>query len=311
MESFESLNALTAGGTNITWMRLLRLGKMLKMLRMVRVMRFFKDLRVMLHSLIGSVRTFFWSMLMLTLLMHVFGLCFMQAGVAYLTETPPDEVVEEAATSIEMHWSTIGKSMLTLYKAITGGEDWGPLAAPLRHLGLVYYGLFLFYTAFLQFAVLNVLTGIFVDAAMSFAQIDRDEVMKEQTCQPEYIDSQRRLFTNIMGDDHDRISWADLQRNLDTAEVKSFLKTLDISEEDVEQFFQVLITCGTSSVTVNDFIGGCMRIKGCARSIDMIALKSDDVKFKLQLGCFGVFVDERFKELQNALNEIENRSHRM
>ena len=101
------------------------------------------------------------------------------------------------------------------------------------------------------------------------------------------------------------------QRNLDTAEVKSFLKTLDISEEDVEQFFQVLITCGTSSVTVNDFIGGCMRIKGCARSIDMIALKSDDVKFKCSSVVSASLWTERFKELQNALNEIENRSHRM
>lgn len=55
-------------------LRLLRLFKMLKMLRMIRVMKVFTELRLMLYSIMGSVRTMFWSSLMLSLNVHIWAL---------------------------------------------------------------------------------------------------------------------------------------------------------------------------------------------------------------------------------------------
>merc|ERR1712023_419335 len=66
---------------DLAWLRCLRVIKMLKTLRVVKVLRFFREMRTMLASMVGSIYTLFWSMLMLSLIMYIFGIMFLQ-GVA-------------------------------------------------------------------------------------------------------------------------------------------------------------------------------------------------------------------------------------
>merc|ERR1719482_1807022 len=64
--------------------------------------------------------------------------------------------------------------MITLYKATTGGQDWGDVSDTLFDCGKFYYCLFLFFIAFIILALLNILTGIFVDRAMRATAEDKD-----------------------------------------------------------------------------------------------------------------------------------------
>merc|ERR1712072_1272712 len=68
---------------------------------------------------------------------------------------------------------------MTLFWAVTGGADWEPLAMPIREADSFFYLLFFFYIAFAALAVLNVLTGMFVDTAMKVAQQDEENVVEE------------------------------------------------------------------------------------------------------------------------------------
>eukprot|EP00404_Azadinium_spinosum_P034744 CAMPEP_0180657982 /NCGR_PEP_ID=MMETSP1037_2-20121125/56745_1 /TAXON_ID=632150 /ORGANISM="Azadinium spinosum, Strain 3D9" /LENGTH=83 /DNA_ID=CAMNT_0022684807 /DNA_START=37 /DNA_END=285 /DNA_ORIENTATION=+ len=70
--------------------------------------------------------------------------------------------------------------MLSLLTAITGGEDWlvyynilTPLGSGLTAL------LFVFFVGFSQLAVWNIVTGIFIENAMKYAQPSRDEASIE------------------------------------------------------------------------------------------------------------------------------------
>eukprot|EP00747_Dinoflagellata_sp_TGD_P028327 gnl/TRDRNA2_/TRDRNA2_133196_c1_seq1.p1 gnl/TRDRNA2_/TRDRNA2_133196_c1~~gnl/TRDRNA2_/TRDRNA2_133196_c1_seq1.p1 ORF type:complete len:721 (-),score=106.39 gnl/TRDRNA2_/TRDRNA2_133196_c1_seq1:31-2193(-) len=160
-----------AGGA----MQLLRLLRLAKMLRMVRAMRFYRELRILLMPIMGSVRQLCWTLCMLMLIMYIFACIFLQAVGGVLLDDIEDRnlPLKERAELLES-WGSVLKSMLSLYKAITGGADWGDLAEPLKHAGYHYYLLFLFYVSFLTFAVLNVLTGIFVDVAMKCSEDDPD-----------------------------------------------------------------------------------------------------------------------------------------
>merc|ERR550532_3897702 len=147
---------------------------MMKMLRIVRVIRFFQELRMMLRSIIGSMKVLFWSMVMLSLVMYTFGLAFLQATTAHLQDNGG-----QAEPDLFKYWGSLGSCCVTLYMAVTGGADWAPLAEPLSQVGILYHYLFLFYIALLTFAILNILTGIFAKAAMDVRQQDQENVLQE------------------------------------------------------------------------------------------------------------------------------------
>eukprot|EP00913_Durusdinium_trenchii_P025920 g24323.t1 len=62
--------------------------------------------------------------------------------------------------------------MQTLYMATTGGFDWKEALDLVAKIGEGGILAFLFYIAFFNFAVFNVLTGMFVDHAMKWSQSD-------------------------------------------------------------------------------------------------------------------------------------------
>merc|ERR1712217_848525 len=66
-------------------------------------------------------------------------------------------------------------SLLTLFECITGGLDWGEVAASLmKEISPVLGFVFCFYIAFCLFAILNIITGVFVQKAQAQAQEDKD-----------------------------------------------------------------------------------------------------------------------------------------
>merc|ERR1712137_583320 len=305
-----SLQEKDHSDTNVTWMRLLRMLKMLKMLRMVRVMRFFRELRLMLYSIIGSARTLFWSMLMLLLILYIFSLAFLQAATAYVQDHDPDDIPAVTQQGIDDFWSSVVTSLITLYMAITGGLDWEEMAEPLKATGTMYYGLFLFYIAFLAFAVLNVLTGIFVDAAMSVAQKDRDNVIIEE------LDSKtacregvQQVLSEIDTDHSGYIYWNEFQSTISNQDVEAFLNLLDLDAREVQTLFEML-TSGSDGTTptavrIQDFLEGCTKIVGTATSVDLYVLSYITNKGMLEMSICMKYIEDRLDELQNLAREVE------
>merc|ERR1712227_1154455 len=103
------------------------------MLRVVRLVRSFRELRMVLNSILGSMQSMLWPVILIAGIMFVFGMCFVQGTITYLVENP-DRVN-----------SDVGHSMNTLWMATTGGVDWIILADGLWAMGEVYYFLFLLF----------------------------------------------------------------------------------------------------------------------------------------------------------------------
>ena len=84
-------------GSGAAVFRLLRLFKMAKMLRIIRVMKFFKELRLLLTPIMGSMRQLTWSLIMLALIIYIFACIFLQALSGVLL----DDVITQSVTSRE------------------------------------------------------------------------------------------------------------------------------------------------------------------------------------------------------------------
>ena len=56
--------------TNLRLIRLLRVGRLFRVVRIIRVVRLFRSLRTLVQSLVGTLKTLFWALLLLFLIMH-------------------------------------------------------------------------------------------------------------------------------------------------------------------------------------------------------------------------------------------------
>lgn len=147
----------------ISFMRILRVLRLVRIIRVVRLLRFVKQLRTMVQSIACTIASLFWTVLLLLLLIYVVGICLTQI-VADNTESPESISV---GTHVHMYFGSLDRTVLALYQAITGGHEWRPIAEALAaqtSRGTVV--VFSLYIAFALFAMLNVITGVFVEGAL-------------------------------------------------------------------------------------------------------------------------------------------------
>lgn len=289
------------GGLSITWLRMLRLLKTMKMLRVVRVMRFFKTLRTMLSNVIASISTLFWSVLMLTIIMYMFGLVFMQALTGYLT-TANKEAVDLAP--IQQYWRSIFQSTVTLYFALTGGADWEAVAAPIKDADDIYFGLFMCYIAFAGFAVLNVVTGMVVDNAMKEAAKDEREVSQELKDLPEVVRFRDQLTVvaqqkapGLQG----FVSDNQFMELLKTESGASFMKHLELDLLQCATIFNIVDIEKVHKVDPEELINGCLHGRN-QTDIELANLVLECKKTMHQQEIFMEYMQARMDELLDAIS---------
>mmetsp|Transcript_43521 Transcript_43521/g.100171 ORF Transcript_43521/g.100171 Transcript_43521/m.100171 type:complete len:731 (-) Transcript_43521:143-2335(-) len=307
---YENLAELFGGlssGADLTWLRMLRLLKMMKMFRVVRLMRFFKVLRTMISSIAGSLVMLFWAMLMLGLMMYMFGLCFIYGCSEYLMDVDTDHLLDpeskdsQAVGGIRFYYRSIWMSTITLYMAVTGGSDWEPLAAPLKRFNnQLYYYIFLFYIAFSFVSVLNVVTGMFVDAAMKISEQDDDAVLEEAGDQQEVKDLED--YFRLRQDANGTIDEEVFRECLQSHEMRAFMNRLDLRDTDVKQVFHRFIQMGR--VDAQEFVEGCLRVRGDSKVIDIITLVRDTKRQRMQLNVLAEFLEDHLTAVHRSFSML-------
>merc|ERR1712217_681264 len=86
---------------------------------------------------------------------------------------------------LNWYYGTVPRSVFTLFKSVIGGVDWQDVVLPLSDVGGIYVFLFLCYTIFVQLAVMNVVTGFFLQNAIEQAAQDQEHVIQLQLTQKE------------------------------------------------------------------------------------------------------------------------------
>jgi ABC-type multidrug transport system fused ATPase/permease subunit len=148
------------------------------MARLVKVMRLSPDLRLMLDSLFHSVVALFWSILMLGIICFAFGLIFVQFAGAFLEDIQHNTYTQDVKQKLLDHYGSVQMATFTLYKVTTGGIDWIEAYDSIAVIGTVCKCVFVLFIAFIQIAVLNIVTGLFVNTALSFAEPSKVELVE-------------------------------------------------------------------------------------------------------------------------------------
>merc|ERR1719362_1834717 len=252
---------------SISLMRIVRVARIVKLARVIRLMTFFRELRLMIYSILASLKSLVWVTLILGITFYIFGITFTSGVVAYLDKHQSWLHVEEE--DLIDSFGSLGKSLLTLFMTIAGGRSWGEFFKLLVPLPAQYAILFLVFVTFTVFAVLNIVTGVFVESALQANNHSRQVVIKEELdAKKEFLKALRDLFNEMDNNGDGAISAAEFDKRLRNEEVIAYFKALKLDVSDSRRLFSLLDKDGTGTVDIMEFLQGCYQLQGEARSID-------------------------------------------
>lgn len=259
MQIIEELVQLFVETKTGIWASLLRVVRILRAVRVVRVahaMQYFEELRFMVECVMHSCKSFHWAALMIGLMVYVFGVHLTHVvHLEHMAGTPD-------LGELDRWFGNVPRSGLSLFEALTGGVDWDSLAAPLSTQVSPYLGvLFVLYMSFALLAVMNVITGTFVQHAMERAQ-HNNEIRKVRQASLMFatLDSKKEGF----------ITFEEIEQHLELPAVRDFFRSLDIDLGDAQCLFDTLDSNNTGKIEFETFLGGAMRLQGPARAIDLL-----------------------------------------
>eukprot|EP00746_Dinoflagellata_sp_MGD_P080637 gnl/MRDRNA2_/MRDRNA2_32170_c0_seq1.p1 gnl/MRDRNA2_/MRDRNA2_32170_c0~~gnl/MRDRNA2_/MRDRNA2_32170_c0_seq1.p1 ORF type:complete len:571 (+),score=75.89 gnl/MRDRNA2_/MRDRNA2_32170_c0_seq1:119-1714(+) len=168
---------------------MVRFLRIVRIVRLMRVMRFLPDLRNMISGILSAVRSLFWSMVLLAMVMFAFGVLFTEVvNMNYSYILNIDE--EHELFSI---YEDVVVSIYNLFQAISGGVDWGQMSDPLLDLGWMYCLLFMAYVSFSVFCVLNIIAAVFVQQSNKICSQDKENIVLEE------IEARKRFHDEVAG----------------------------------------------------------------------------------------------------------------
>lgn len=242
------------GVNKLSMMRILRILRLVRIVRMVRILRFIGELRTLVASLAGSIRSLCWTVMLLILIMYVTGVC--------LTQVVADE---RAATNAEFEdelVGSLGATMITLYQVITGGVSWKDIT-DMPDVGWFSTLMISLYVAFVLFALMNIVTGVFLESALSNAKRDQDLFLKSVAL---------KIFLQADKEVSGSVTWEEFEECLAHDEVRMYCDAFGFDAEEAKKLFVLLDPDRSGRVAVDDFILGTVRLRGPARAFDLAVI---------------------------------------
>jgi len=134
--------------------------------------------------------------------------------------------------------------------------------------------LYIAYIVIMWLSVTNIISSMFIEKALKIARPDMEEKMLE-ACEDdlEAIKELKGIFQMIDTDKSGKLSFKEFQTSLTDVRIQSYFELREISLSQASMLFEMLsLQAGAVEIDVDTFVTGCMRMKGYATNIDMIAL---------------------------------------
>jgi len=262
------------GVGSVAFIRGLRL---LRMIRVIRVLGVFRDLRLMICMVSQSLWSLFWGLLLIALILYLHTVIILQGLIFKLRNNPESTADPAFMDDVTNLYGSVWVSLFTLLGSITGGIDWIEATACLQEIGLTFRVIYCFFIFFTVIGVLNVLTGVFVERASELCGLDKDLVIQNQLKRNQtFLTEMTKLFKEANVSNTGTLGWHEFRDYLQDERAQAFFATQQLDSFDARTLFDVLNSGGLDhEISMDEFIVGCQRLKGQARSVELIAVLNE------------------------------------
>merc|ERR1712008_184711 len=234
------------------------------------------ELHIMIKALTGTFWPLLWCTVMYCIILVIFGVFFTEGAAASL-------VSDANEPDLVKHWIGVQNSVFTLSMAMLGGQDWGDLYNTLSPAGRVSKVGFLAFIGFTHIALLNTVIAVFIKCA--FVQFDHDRefiVRQEQQEKRDYLLSVKQIFMELDTDLSGHLNLDELVQHLKNPEIAAYFTRLGVDTDEVQSVFFLMDEDHSNTISLEEFMWGCFRLRGSAKTLDLEILRQD-VRFAVSM----------------------------
>jgi len=278
---------LVALGFSPSFMRVLRVVRVSRSLRMLRLMRFtylVRKLRLMTVAIVNCSMMLMWAVVVLIIVTFLFSVVFVSSASQYISDA---SVGDEYVDGMKTYFGSLFMTMVTLFMAVTGGVDWWDILRLFIEIHSAYGFLFMLFVVITVLAVLNVINAIFVNDAMESTRTDQDLRMQGELEETRLmLERLTAIFEKIVsaGTGFAEIPARLFVEQVEQEEIKMQFALLGLYYTDGFNFFRLLDIDAKKSLGIDQFVMGCLRLKGGALLIDNNILVEDTKTLVLSMG---------------------------
>mmetsp|Transcript_132133 Transcript_132133/g.329536 ORF Transcript_132133/g.329536 Transcript_132133/m.329536 type:complete len:292 (+) Transcript_132133:3-878(+) len=262
---------------NLTALRVIRVFRLVRVIRLCRVLKHVRELRTLIISIAASMKALVWTILLLLMLIYTASLVVTQAVFE------KRQAIHEAGLDVDVDdlmsmFGDLGLTMLSMFEALFGGQDWDVFLTPLmEHISP---WLALPYSVFILFGLLtimNAITGVFVDNVLQCTKKNEEMYL---------VNNVRELFSKIPNGMNGTMSWKVFESLLNTQQMREAIHAINLEPADARGLFRLLDADNSGCVCAQEFFAGCLRLRGPAKALDLAILHFEVKKLAQQITGF-------------------------
>ncbi|CAE8681955.1 unnamed protein product [Polarella glacialis] len=252
------------------FLRLLRVGKLARALRLVTTSNALQSLQLLLKCLESSIDMLCWSFILLVFIQSIAGMIIANLARDYIEDESNDLLRRK---EVFMFYGTFTRTFLTMFEILFA--NWAPACRVLVENVSEWFSLFfLVYRCFIGFAVINVLSAVFVQQTLKTATSDEELSFKQkQKDQTKYAAKVKQLFKSVDVSSDGQITFDEFSALVENPKLKFWMGQLELEYHDLLGLFEMLDD-GDGEISLEEFVEGAGRLKGAAKTIDIWRLET-------------------------------------
>jgi len=282
-------------GTDKSLLVLARMIRIIRIARIIRVVRFLRQLRTMVMTLLNTMPSLAWSMVLIVIIIFMFASAITGAVTQHLLDAQDPPPYRE---KLLRHFGSLHESSYSLFAATLGGVSWDELTQVLLKLHWFYPALFFAYLCIMHLAMLNVITGFFCESAFDIIAVDKEEAVMQMRNEKDLFGKEfKEMFDAVDADKSGEVTYPEMEAILSDEAFNAYLSHFQIPVSGAWNTFRLLDSDKSGSVSIDEFVDGLLNLKGQSKTIDMASLAYDLKRQMDLLAQFMQFVDLEFQKI--------------
>jgi len=282
---------------------MLRMVQLFRVMHVVRLFEAFKEMRIdSLLVLVGSIRaslsTFVWSCALLSSIQMLAALLTCQLCHVYILD---EHTGETSRHQLYHYFGTFSKAMMTMFELSLA--NWVIVARVVAEdVGEIFAFIILGYVLFLVFAVTKVITAAFIiETHRVVADTLELVVLEKERHDKRLTDNFWSVFHEADSSGDGRIDWSEFQDIISDKRLTMQLAALDFDANVCEGMFG-LLDDGDGNISFKEFIDGVKRLKGPAKSVDVVLMAQQQTKMFDSLAKIELKLEHQLAHIMKSLH---------
>lgn len=288
-------------GSFLQTMTVLRACRLVRLIRVVQQVQFFREVLLILRGLSQSARVLFWTSVVIffiTYIFAIFGTVLISTEIKQQYDDAIDSAYGVDSDLLQLVEFTGGvfQWMFTLVQVLTL-DSWTSIARPLMKHVWWSWSFFYLYVAIAVFVLMNLVTAIIVDNALSSSKKDSEDLLEQKDREKTLALKQFRGLFELMDEDgNGEVSRSEFEHAFEDPVLSTRLRLLDIEPSACQEIFG-LLDSGDGHLSLEEFFEGITKMEGGAQAKDLFrVLKTAELSMKIMC--------QHSNEVAEDLNEL-------